>query len=322
MAEPNIVRVPFPMKRLRRFRLRKLLWLAAGGLIVYMLLPHVGSLQQTLDALRDVHWGWLAAGIGISTSIHVLGAVSQLGAIEQPMSLRRMTIAQMASGFANRFGPPGIGSAVVMTRFLERHDLDRSVAFGAVALKTAAGSVVHVGLLAIVLALLGDAIEEIGHLPTRWSVVAVAALGMVLVGVVLWTPLGRHRFVVPVVRAATQLATTVRQPRQALKLFGGAAGAILASSVTLLVSLYAFDAPASFLHAAAVYLGGMTLGTFSPTPGGLGGVEAALVAGLTLIGIETGPAVAGVLLFRLHTFWLPTVPGFVAFRYLRQQEYL
>jgi undecaprenyl-diphosphatase len=55
----------------------------------------------------------------------------------------------------------------------------------------------------------------------------------------------------------------------------------------------------------------------SPTPGGLGAMEAALVAGLTAVGAPTGPSVAGVLAFRLLTYWLPVVPGWLAYRALR-----
>jgi uncharacterized membrane protein YbhN (UPF0104 family) len=46
-------------------------------------------------------------------------------------------------------------------------------------------------------------------------------------------------------------------------------------------------------------------------------MEAALVAGLTAIGAAAGPAVAGVLAFRLLTFWLPILPGWLAYRTLR-----
>ncbi|MCU1617015.1 MAG: serine/threonine protein kinase, partial [Frankiales bacterium] len=51
--------------------------------------------------------------------------------------------------------------------------------------------------------------------------------------------------------------------------------------------------------------------------GGLGAVEGALVAGLTAIGIPTPTAIAATLVARVLTFWLPVVPGIVAFRLLQ-----
>src|SRR4030095_3296325 len=50
---------------------------------------------------------------------------------------------------------------------------------------------------------------------------------------------------------------------------------------------------------------------------GLVAMEAALVVGLTTAGAQTGPAVAAVLAFRLLTFWLPILPGWLAYRSLR-----
>ena len=73
---------------------------------------------------------------------------------------------------------------------------------------------------------------------------------------------------------------------------------------------------------AVVYLAGATIGQAAPTPGGLGAVEAALSAGLTAAGIPGGIAVSSVLLFRLVTFWLPTIPGWFAFNSLQKNELL
>ena len=64
--------------------------------------------------------------------------------------------------------------------------------------------------------------------------------------------------------------------------------------------------------AAAVYLAGAAVATAAPTPGGIGATEAALVAGYTAVGVEASVAFAAVLLFRLITFWLPILPGWLA----------
>jgi len=47
-------------------------------------------------------------------------------------------------------------------------------------------------------------------------------------------------------------------------------------------------------------------------PGGIGGVEAVLAAGLTAIGIPAHEAIPAVLLFRVATFWLPIPAGWIA----------
>ena len=54
----------------------------------------------------------------------------------------------------------------------------------------------------------------------------------------------------------------------------------------------------------------------------MGAVEAALAAGLTAAGLPGGIAVSAVLLFRLLTFWIPTIPGYLAFNWLTKKGYL
>jgi uncharacterized membrane protein YbhN (UPF0104 family) len=51
----------------------------------------------------------------------------------------------------------------------------------------------------------------------------------------------------------------------------------------------------------------------------LGAVEAALTAGLTAAGLDGGVALSAVLLYRLVTFWIPTVPGYWAFTWLTKR---
>jgi len=64
------------------------------------------------------------------------------------------------------------------------------------------------------------------------------------------------------------------------------------------------------------------VGSAAPTPGGIGGVEAVLAAGLTAIGIPAHEAIPAVLLFRVATFWLPIPAGWVAYMLLRRRDIL
>jgi uncharacterized protein (TIRG00374 family) len=67
-----------------------------------------------------------------------------------------------------------------------------------------------------------------------------------------------------------------------------------------------------------IYLAAAAAASLSPTPGGLGAIEAALVAGLTRSGTAVTAAVAGVLAYRIVSYWLPIIPGLIAFRWLRR----
>jgi undecaprenyl-diphosphatase len=71
-----------------------------------------------------------------------------------------------------------------------------------------------------------------------------------------------------------------------------------------------------------VYLGASVIAAAAPTPGGLGAMEAALVAGLTGVGMEPSIAVAAVLSYRLLTYWLPVLPGWLCFHYLERRDFI
>jgi uncharacterized protein (TIRG00374 family) len=87
----------------------------------------------------------------------------------------------------------------------------------------------------------------------------------------------------------------------------------------LYASIRAFGGSLSIASIAVVYLAGSALGSAAPTPGGLGAVEAALSAGLTAAGLPGSTAVSSVLLFRLVTFWLPVLPGWLCFSALQRR---
>jgi uncharacterized protein (TIRG00374 family) len=60
------------------------------------------------------------------------------------------------------------------------------------------------------------------------------------------------------------------------------------------------------------------LGNLLPLPGGVGGVEGGMVGAYTAFGTSFELALVAVLVFRAFTFWLPLLPGVVAFFRLRR----
>jgi uncharacterized membrane protein YbhN (UPF0104 family) len=89
--------------------------------------------------------------------------------------------------------------------------------------------------------------------------------------------------------------------------------------LVLWASLRAFGAaPAAAVVVMAYFVG--QLGNALPLPGGVGGVEGGLVASLVAFGEPAGLALAGVLAYRAFAFWLPTVPGVVAYARMHPGE--
>lgn len=308
---------PPPLDPLTRVRPSTLLLLVAAGFAVHLLLPQVGELRQTLGALQGARWTWLAAGLVLSAASYLAAAVAQLGAVDPPLALGRTTLVQVASSFANRLTPASLGGIGLNARYLQRAGLDRPAAVAAVAVDTAAGALLHVLGLLVAAFLVGHTELHAAQIPRGWPVLVALAGVLAAGGLALWSPLGRRRLVVPALRAGRELAGVLRRPGKAAQLLGGSAGVTLTYALALACCLAAFGAHLPLVSTVAVYLAGAAVASVSPTPGGLGAMEAALVAGLTAVGASTGPAVAAVLAFRLLTFWLPILPGWLAYRALR-----
>jgi glycosyltransferase 2 family protein len=51
-------------------------------------------------------------------------------------------------------------------------------------------------------------------------------------------------------------------------------------------------------------------------------MEAALVAGFTAIGMDGAVAIATVLGYRLATYWLPILPGWISLRIMERRNYI
>jgi undecaprenyl-diphosphatase len=107
-----------------------------------------------------------------------------------------------------------------------------------------------------------------------------------------------------------------------IMLFGGSVLITLAYVGALAASVQAFGGRPGVILIGAVYMGASAIAAAAPSPGGLGAIEAALVAGLTGVGMAAGPAVSAVLLYRLATYWLPIAPGWLSWRALLRRDYV
>ena len=76
------------------------------------------------------------------------------------------------------------------------------------------------------------------------------------------------------------------------------------------------DAPPLAVLVVGFFVG--MLGNLLPLPGGIGGVDGGMIGAFTAFDVDFGLATVAVLTFRGFTFWLPTLPGIVAYLQLRR----
>jgi uncharacterized protein (TIRG00374 family) len=76
------------------------------------------------------------------------------------------------------------------------------------------------------------------------------------------------------------------------------------------------------LQLSVAFLAGNAALSVSPTPGGLGAVEAALTASLISMDVPAPHALSAILLYRFISYWLPIVPGALALRRAVHHDYI
>jgi uncharacterized membrane protein YbhN (UPF0104 family) len=312
--------------RLERIRLKTVLTLVALGAALWVLLPQIARQSELWPQIVKANPGWVAAALVAAALTYVAAAVSMVGAAPGRVPFGPAVAAQVASSFTNRITPASVGSLALNTRFLARTGTGTAAAATAVGLSTSAGFVAHGVITVFAVAWAGSAGLGDLTLPEPRTLLLTGGVIGVLVALGLAVPASR-RFLVdrlrgPLRQSFDAVREVAHSPRRLAMLFGGSAFVTLANLAALSLSLQALGASVALSTVAVVYLAGAAIGSAAPTPGGLGALEAALVAGLVAASVDQGAALAAVLVFRLVTFWLPILPGWGAFVLLQRKGWL
>ena len=304
-----------PAARRRWARAGVVTMLAAGAAVFGAELSQAnlaGMLARVQPWQAAAAAGWILLSL-VAAAYNLTG----FSAVRVP--LWRSLQAQLAISGLRVLTPSAVSTPVVATRFLIRSG---SSASDALATAGAAQAVQLVATFAVVAGLAAFSGGSGPGLPSPAIVGAIAAgLAVALATALLAARRSeRVRRVVLEARAsAARLARHARwHPAQAL-------GGLLASAALTLTHVLAFAACVAaagghlpVLTVAAIYLGAATAGSLLPTPGGIGSVEAALMAGLTAAGVSMPVATAATVLSRLIAVWLPAIPGWWAVLRLRR----
>ena len=185
---------------------------------------------------------------------------------------------------------------------------------------------VHISLLVVFVAWARQQPGTSFSMPSGSTALVVIVVVLGVLGIVATTRRGRKLLRSRLLNfgreSLANIASVVRSPARLAALFGGSLGVTLAYGTAFGCAVQAFGGGVGLPEVGAVYLGASALAAVAPTPGGLGAMEAALVTGLTGAGMEPALALAAVLTYRLATFWLPIVPGWLAFVRLERQGHV
>ncbi|MFF8814611.1 lysylphosphatidylglycerol synthase transmembrane domain-containing protein [Streptomyces pactum] len=314
---------PIEPVRLERIKPRTLVSFCAGAFAAYFLLSQFTHIRLG-TVIGDANYVWVVVALLFSGLTYVAAAISLLGFVPEKVPFGRTVLAQVAASFAKLVAPAAIGGVALNTRFLQRAGVRPGLAVASVGASQLFGLASHIVLLLTFGYITGT--ERTPSVSPSRTVIAGLLTAAVLALVVAAIPALR-KFVSTRLRSlfagvVPRMLDVLQRPQ---KLVAGIGGMLLLTAAFVMcldASIRAFGGELSYASIAVVFLAGNALGSAAPTPGGVGAVEAALITGLTFAGLPYEIATPAVFLFRLMTFWLPVLPGWLSFTHLTRREAL
>ncbi|MFL6110610.1 MAG: lysylphosphatidylglycerol synthase domain-containing protein [Catenulispora sp.] len=317
---------PEPVK-LERFSPRALFSVIGLSFATYALLAS----NRSWSSLTAVNWWWTAAAAMASAATYMAAAMALDGFVPEKLRWGRTVLSQIAASFVTLVTPAAVGGVAVNTRYLQRTGLPTRAAVTAVGAQQVVGLVQHLLLILTFGVIAGSSGDNSGggsHASSATLIAIILALALLML-VIATIPQLRH-FAVNRLRplVAGSLPRLIEVAQNPLKLATGLGGTVLLSLLYIFALWASIQAAATddraakinFATVAVNFLTAQAAGSIVPTPGGVGGVEAALTLSLTTFGrLDGGLATTAVLLFRLMTFWLPVLPGWLAYNYMTRR---
>jgi putative heme transporter len=317
-----------------------LLFVASALAFLYFVLPKLLGLHETWDRIQhgNAWWFGLAAVLEVCS---FLGYVVLFRGVfvqgESRIDWRESYQITLAGLAATRlFAAAGAGGIALTAWALRRSGMGR----GTVARRLIAFTVILYAVYMITLVVDGVGLY-LGVIPGGGSfaiTMAPAIFGAVVIIVFLGISMlprempqmvgrltaGRNRLERLGIRLAQASATAASGIRTAIDLVRQRNPSLLGAIAwwgfdiaVLWACFHAFGASPPKGVIVMSYFVGMLANTL-PLPGGIGGVDGGMIGAFVAFGVDAELSVVAVLAYRAFAFWLPTLPGAVAYFQLRR----
>ena len=308
---------------------------------LYFVLPQIAGLEDTWKRIErggDPLWLFVALLCTLGTFAgYVVLFQSVFVRPGSPIDMRASYQITMAGLAATRlFGAGGVGGIALTAWALRRSGMPRrAVADETLAFLILQYAIYTLGLVVLGLGLRTGILE--GPAPFAVTVVPAifAGIAMAIAVMLAWVPTDLQRRLDRTVATGGRFARIAQRLANAPAAFSAglrsavrhvrSGDAALAGSISfwffniaiLWASFHAFGHAPSIWVIAMGYWVGM-LGNLLPLPGGIGGVDGGMIGAFSAFGVDFGLATVAVLVYRAFAFWLPTIPGAIAYFQLRK----
>lgn len=317
-----IKNAPEHPKHLLRLSKSSVLQIVIITVALLILIPQFTQFRSSWNYVTGADIRWLAVAlVGMAATI-ICATLVYIALVPHKLPLRRTLLIQMATYFTNRLLPSGLGGIGFNALYLVKQaKLSRTDA----AVYATANNIV--GFIAFSICTTGSVIigssrfsfPHISLLPTAYILIA---LGIIVAFLAVFQKRLLAKLYHFIGHLFGVILTIIRHPRKLILAIVCSIGITVSYVSVLWAASLSVGISLSVVDLFIAFIAGNAALTISPTPGGIGAVEASLTAVLVGISVSPSVALAGVLLFRLISYWLPIIPGYIAFRYASQKNYV
>jgi glycosyltransferase 2 family protein len=301
-----------------------------GSLIgIWLIIGVLSDAGSALDAIKGASWGWVALAFIFAQLPVVAEGWALLGAAVGELPFGRCVALETSNTFTALVGGD-VAVFAIRVRFFQRQGYDAASAVSAGAIATTASWTVKTLMFLIAIPFAAGTF----HAPSRsgasqtavWIILAVILAAGIAVALVALVPrlrqLASSKVRPHLVNLWANVKAIAAEPRKLAYVLTGSTLSQLLIILALGASLHAVGQHASIATLITVNTVAAIVGGAVPVPGGLGVVEAGLIAGLTAAGVPEEQAVAAVLIQRFFTCYLPPVWGWLTLTWMRRREYI
>jgi glycosyltransferase 2 family protein len=289
------------------------------------------DVSKSFDTVIGANWLWVVAAFVLTQLAYVASAVEGIGSVAGPLPFGRAVAVEVANAFsALAGGTPAVFATRV--RFFQQQGYDSTVALSSGAIMTTSTWIANTVLFLVSLPFAWGSIhieltpEYGGNSKLVWIILAIVVAAAIVAGVALAVPRLRRLAAEKVRPKIRDIWSNLKQiagsPAKLALLLGGSFAQELVVAMALSVSLRAFGDHLRLPTLIVVITLAAIIGGVSPSPGGMGVVEAGMILGLTAAGVSEADATAAVFIQRLFSSYLPPIWGWITLIWMRKKEYL
>lgn len=316
-----IKKAPEHHSQLFRMKTSSIVQLIALALAIVVLVPQLKEFSSSRDLITGANTVWVGIASLCMLATIFFAAIVYIVLVPKSLPFYRTVFIQMATYFTNRLLPSGLGGIGFNALYLVKQaKLSRTDAAVFATANNLIGFVAFSICIALSTLITDSQIQT--ELPIKTILLIIGTV--VVIGALLSLTIKRvqKRLIDFIGHLFGVILEMIKHPKRIIFATIASMGITASYAAVLWAATKSVGIELSLVDLFIAFVAGNTALTVSPTPGGIGAVEAAITSVIISANVEPSVALAGVVIFRLVSYWLPIVPGYLAFRYSLKQEYV